>query len=202
MTEKNPASCLPGDVERQETLRRARERHQKKAEKNPPIEGQTVGDAKKKRQIQGNSVVLNAWQDAKSQALLVPPNVETHSSSTSLGAALREFTLERENNRPLRFTGHLIGWNQADPENEPRGTQVQIFVTRSNKIVIAVYQWQHKEDLARERHKAWVVTSPEEAFESLIEDGGGKLGRASREAWDRACSTWPSFRGHEVEVID
>lgn len=209
MSERKPASRLPGDADREEALERAREWQRKKAEEEanqPSLEERMMEEAKKQREIQGNSVVLDAWRKAQKEAVRarVPPNVaaEQPDGKNEPDRALRKFTLERGDNRPLQFTGYLIGWNEIDVTNEPRGTQVQLFVTRSNKIVIAVYQWQRKDDLERERHKAWAVSTPEEALETLIEDGGGKLGRASREAWDAACATWPPLRGYDVEVID
>ena len=210
MTQRKQASRLPGDVDREEALERRREYDRKRAEEEaakPSIEEQVMEEAKKQRQIQGNSVVLDAWRKAqqdKSTRAHIPPNVavERPDGKTRPDQALRKFTLEREDNRPLQFTGYLIGWNEVNIEEQPRGTKVQIFVTRSSKIVIAVYQWQRKESLERERHKAWVTSSPEEALDSLVQDGGGKLGRASREAWDVACATWPSLKGYDVEVID
>lgn len=210
MTQQKQASRLPGDVDREKALERRREYERKKAEEEaakPSIEEQVMEAAKKQRQIQGNSVVLDAWrkaQDEKSLQARLPPNVpvEQPDGKKQPDRALRKFTLEREDNRPLQFTGYLIGWNEVNIEEQPRGTQVQIFVTRSNKIVIAVYQWQRKENLERERHKAWVASSPEEALDILVEDGGGKLGRSSREAWEAACATWPSLQGYDVEVID
>lgn len=139
-------------------------------------------------QIRGNSVVLDSIRKAKTK--------ETEEED------FQSFTLQRDDNRPLRFKGNLVGYNEVDIEEDPRGTQVQIFVTGSGKIITAVYQWQRKEGLERERHKAEVHTDPERALEWLIEDGGGKLGRSSREAWEMACNVEPSLAGHDVEVID
>jgi len=137
--------------------------------------------------IEGNSVVLDALRQSREQGD---------------GTDLPTFTLKRDDNRPLRFTGNLVGYNEVDPENDPRGTQVQIFITGSGKIITAVYQWQRKENLERERHKAQVHRSPEDALNWLIGDGGDKLGRSSREAWDMACNVEPLLKGHDVEVID
>jgi hypothetical protein len=208
MTSQKKASRLPGDADREAALERRREYDRKQAEEKanaPSIEEQVMEQAKEQRQIQGNSVVLDALRKAQAEIpATMPPNVAASGSGegNKLDLALREFTLEREDNRPLRFHGYLVGWNEIDIQEQPRGTQVQIFVTRSDKIITRVYQWQRKEGLAREKHKAGVHMSPEEALDWLIADGGGKLGRASREAWETACSIWPSLKGYDVEVID
>jgi len=177
MTDKKtkiPASTLPGD-ELDEV----------------PEETAVEQSRKGYHQIQGNDVLLNLWREGK---IKHPP------LSTDL--VLQEFTVERDNNRPLQFRGYLIGWNRVDYATVPRGTQVSIFVTRSGKIITAVHQWQRSEKLERQRHDAGVHQTPEDALEWLIQDGNGKLGRASREAWEIACSVWSPLQGHEVEVID
>lgn len=206
-TDKTQASSLPGDAEREASLERAREWHRKKAEEEangPSIEEKVMEQAKEQRQIQGSSVVSDAWRKAKAEKLLLPPNVpaERYTGAAEIDVALREFKVERDDNRPLQFQGYLIGWNEVDFSTVPRGTQVSIYVTKGNKIVTAVHQWQRGEKDERQRYKAGAHQTPETALEWLIEDGGGKLGRASREAWEAACSLWPSLQGHEVEVID
>ena len=114
---------------------------------------------------------------------------------------MREYTIERDSNRPLRFQGHLVGFNRVDPETE-RGTAVAVFVTRRGKIVTSVHQWQKDAKRERQRHAGAAHDIAEDALAWLIEDGGGHLGRASREAWELACRVWPALEGHEVEVIE
>jgi hypothetical protein len=175
MTDDKKASQLPGD-------------------QPEPVETQETVEATVERQtpaptqIKGNSVVLDSLRRAREEA------------DTASGD--QQYTLERDDNRPLQFRGILVGYNEANIAEDVRGTQVQIFVTGSGKIITAVYQWQRKEGLERERHKAKVHESPEAALDFLIGDGGGKLGRASREAWEMACNVEPSLKGHDVEVID
>jgi len=114
---------------------------------------------------------------------------------------VREFTIERDDNRPLRFKGHLVGFNESDPDT-PRGTAVAIFVTRRGKIITSVRQWQKDAKRERQRYDAAAHETADEALAWLIQDGGGHLGRASRDAWERACATWTPLQGHEVEVIE
>jgi len=156
-------------------------------ENKPPIE-KTEGAAPR-RQIQGNSVVLDAWRKSREAA-------------KSASDEPQEFTLQRDDNRPIRFKGYLIGWNEVSP-GVPRGTLVQVYVTRSSgKIVTSLYQWQRKDELERERYRAEVHETPSEAFQWLVDTNGGRLGQYGREAWNRACRTWPSLNGEDVEVID
>ncbi len=114
-------------------------------------------------------------------------------------SSVQEYTLERGRDLSLRFRGILVGYNDVDIEGNDRGTHVQIFVTTSRKIVTAVHQWQRKK--GRKRHKAQVHESPEAAMSFLMEDGGGKLGRASREAWIMACNVEPTLKGYDAEVV-
>jgi hypothetical protein len=112
-----------------------------------------------------------------------------------------EFTLERDDDLPLRFRGRLIGWNEVDPDT-PRGTEVRIYATRRGKIVTAVHQWQKDVKRDRERHSAAAHAVPEEALAWLKRDGGGHLGKASKSAWDLACKTWPPLNGRDVEIVE
>jgi hypothetical protein len=175
MTNSKKASQLPGD-------------------QPEPVEVHNAADAVVERktpapsQIKGNSVVLDSLRRAREE--------------DDTGTGVQVYTLERDHNRPLRFKGILVGYNEVNIEDDPRGTQVQIFITGSGKIVTAVYQWQRKEGQERERHKAQVHEGPEKALEWLIGDAEGKLGRSSREAWDMACNVEPSLKGHDVEVIE
>ena len=175
MTDSKKASQLPGD---QPEITETQETVDTIVERRTPAP----------TRIKGNSVVLDSLRQAREMA-------DTENGD-------QEYTLERDHNRPLRFRGLLVGYNDVNIEEDPRGTQVQIFVTGSRKIITAVYQWQRKEGLERERHKAQVHETPEAALDFLVEDGGGKLGRASREAWDMACQVEPTLKGHDVEVID
>jgi len=174
MTDSKKASQLPGDQPELDEVHEMVEA----AERQTPAP----------TRIKGNSVVLDSLRRAREE------------DDTESG--IQEYTLERDENRPLRFQGILVGYTDVDIEEAPRGTQVQVFITGSKKIVTAVYQWQRKEGLERERHKAQVHETPEAALEFLVEDGGGKLGRSSREAWDMACNVEPTLKGHDVEVID
>jgi len=165
----------------------------------------------KQRRIQGNSVVLDAWREAKTTiAKTMPPNCTVPRTSSadledidplSLENLLREFTLERDDNRPLRFHGYLVGFHEVDTA-APRGTSVLVFVTKRGKIVTAVYQWQKDAKRSRERYAAAAHETADDALAWLIEDGGGHLGRSSRRAWERACQTWPPLQGYDVEVVE
>lgn len=152
-------------------------------------------------QIKGNDTMLKLWREG---SLKMPPS-KTGAGEEPLtedfDIVLEEHTLERDDNLPLRFEGYLVGWNDVDPSTT-RGTRVTVFITKSNKIVTAVHQWQRSDKNHRQRHAAGVHPGAPEALRWLIDDGAGRLGRSSREAWELACKVWPSLKGCDVEVVD
>lgn len=173
----------------------------------PPekVTDETLSEEEKARdaaQIKGNDVLYRLYREGK---LGRPPEYKADNGETDLvekfNMALQEYTLDRDDNLPLRFRGYLVGWNDVDL-SVARGTRVTVYVTKSNKIVTAVHQWQRGEKKQRQRHAAGVHTTAQEALDWLVEDGAGRLGRSSREAWELACQVWPSLKGHDVEVID
>ena len=125
---------------------------------------------------------------------------EKQASATGPGtSAFETYVVERDDDRPLQFEGRRIGWNEID-EDANNGTAVEIFVTRSGKLITAVHQWQDAK--GRERFGAAVHMMPDNALAWLKADGGGYLGRASREAWEKACANHLPLQGQDVEVID
>jgi hypothetical protein len=126
---------------------------------------------------------------------------------------LEEHLLLRDDGLDLRFQGYLVGVNDHPPHMQA-GTLVRIFVTRAGKIVTAVHQWRRADQRAwsrkgnagippivRQKNTAAVHDDPRAAVQWLIEDGKGRLGRSSAEAWKMACQTWPTLRGLDVEEI-
>ena len=136
----------------------------------------------KKAHIKGNSSMLEMVRGAKD-----------HSS------AYETYTLERDDDLPLQFIGQLIGENEIN-DKVLNGTRVSVYVTKSGKIVTAAHQWQREK--GRERHAAAAHQMPQAALSWLRADGGGYLGRASRDAWEAACALHPALQGHDVEIID
>lgn len=114
---------------------------------------------------------------------------------------IEEYLVDRDEGLPLSFQGYFVGQNSIDPDSRV-GTQVKIFVTTGANIITAVHQWQRTDETERHRRRAAVHQTPEHALAWLIEDGNGKLGKASKEAWETACQTWPEFDGKDVERID
>lgn len=135
------------------------------------------------RQIKGNSSMLEVARGSRE----LPKS------------AFETVILERDNDLPLKFNGRLIGCNHPDEEANT-GTLVEIFVTKSGKLVTSVWQWQDAKN--RERHAAAAHQTPDQALEWLKQDGGGYLGKASRAAWEEACENHLPLQGHDVEVID
>jgi hypothetical protein len=203
-----PASKLPGDEEspREQTLREARQQREDDAEKQPSVEEEVQEQARSARHtgIKGNDVLLRLWESGKIKS--PPPSAPTDGGDSDLveqfDMALQEYKVERDDHLPLVFPGYLVGWNDVDSSTVTRGTQVTIFITKRDKIVTAVHQWQRGGTKDKHRYAAGVHEDASQALEWLIQDGGHKLGRASREAWEIACQVWPALRGREVEVIE
>lgn len=209
MTDKDKAAAAE---RREEALEQARKHRQKQAE-GPSVEEKVMQQAAEARQLQGNRVVLDAYLKAKAAGQIVDPNVPVDPTTGQAVVkeameedpnlmALREFRVERSDDLPLVFQGYLIGWNEIDVSAMPRGTKVSIYVTKSGKIVTAVFQWQRGSHGSKTRHSAGVHATPKDALGWLKQDGGNRLGSASREAWEVACQVWPPLQGHEVEVVD
>lgn len=80
--------------------------------------------------------------------------------------------------------------------------QVRIYLTHGRKIITAVRQWskwQGENDVFR----AGVHDSPADALAWLVQDNdSGRLGKASKEAWEAACAAWSGLDGEDVERVD
>lgn len=115
------------------------------------------------------------------------------------------YRVRRDGDKDLAFAGMLIGTGDYGtggqaPCDHTCGTEVEIYLTESAKIVTGVRQWsqwQGEEDV----HRAAVHDHPAGAYEWLVEDCGGTLGRASKEAWEEACENCPALAGADVEEV-
>lgn len=199
MSEKKQASRLPGDTPTGTSEQPKWQAPPEEVTDETPSEEER---AQSRAQIQGNDVLLKLHREGK---IGDPPSFPADNGETDLAkkfnAALQGYKVERDDNLPLQFTGYLVGWNDVEL-SVARGTLVTVYVTKANKIVTAVHQWQRGEKKQRQRHAAGVHQTAEAALKWLIQDGQGRLGRSSREAWEMACRIWPSLKGHDVEVID
>jgi hypothetical protein len=154
------------------------------------------------KQIQGNDVLQQMVKKGRAE------NAPDPSFSETLGPT-ETFKLERDSNLPMQFKGKLLGSNVVVPE-DARGTFVSIYVTQRGKIITHVYQWQRVDPwegegeapLKRSRNSAAVHVNGPDALAWLIQDGGGNLGSASRQAWEAACANYPALHGQDVEIID
>jgi len=158
-------------------------------------------------QIRGNDEILRRWRSGD----LRSPGGSSDEVAQTL--PLEEYVVRRDDDRDLRFRGRLVGINDT-PSTAHLGTQVRIFVTAGGKIVTAVHQWQRGDEAAwaaqgndgpppivREKFTAGVHEDPAAAIRWLVEDGRGRLGRSSAEAWKRACRAWPGLRDQDVEEV-
>jgi hypothetical protein len=107
----------------------------------------------------------------------------------------------------LVFTGELIGTGERGTGGSSgmhcdwtRGTEVEIYLTEGAKIITAVRQWSRWQGEG-DVHRAAAHDTPPEAVAWLVEDAGGRLGTASKEAWEEACENCPALAGADVEEV-
>ena len=115
-----------------------------------------------------------------------------------LAQASQPHRLKRDDARDLAFDGWLLG--EGHLRRPPVGTVVSIFATCGGKVITHVRQYD--EDRGDDTHRAAVHDSGAEAYDWLVADGGGRLGSASRLAWENATHRLPALEEDAVEVIE
>lgn len=143
--------------------------------------------------IAGNDVVRKAVEKERAAERGLDPDFE------------EEFVLDRDGDLPLRFWGDKIGTARRLHSGGPRGdlgTEVNIYVTSSGKLVTEVHQWQESQQISRNRRTAVAHSDPGAALAWLKEDANGVLGSTSKEAWLKACDTYEPLAEHAAEKID
>jgi len=122
------------------------------------------------------------------------PHVENIDMTTQ-HSDMKEITVRRDGDRDLEFIGVELGsgsfgtggtsgyscdWN--------RGTDVTIYRTQGGRYVVAVRQWSCWQG-ERDAHRATACDTAADVLAWLIEDAGGQLGRASKEALEAAAAS-------------
>lgn len=140
--------------------------------------------------IAGNDVVRKAVEKERAVERGLDPDFE------------EEHVLERDGDLPLRFWGDKIGTasHTRDGRRGECGTEVNIYVTSSGKLVTEVFQWNVEK--SRPRRKAQAHSTPSEALAWLKQDANGVLGTTSKEAWLKACETYEPLAEFATEKID
>ncbi|MBU2572326.1 MAG: hypothetical protein KJ725_20295, partial [Gammaproteobacteria bacterium] len=113
----------------------------------------------------------------------------------------------REGARDLAFRGRLLGTgehgtggNSGCTKDWTRGVHVRIYLTTGGRLVLAVHRWTRWQG-EPDRYTATARDTPDTAIDWLVEDAG-RLGAASKAAWEDACTTWPPLAGEDVEDVD
>jgi len=118
-----------------------------------------------------------------------------------------EHRVERDGDRDLQFAGWMLGEGEHGtggevPSDWTRGITVRVFLTTGGRLITASRRWSRWEG-ASETSSAAAHDSPEAALAWLRGDASkGKLGPASKDAWEAACAAWPQLAGQDVERID
>lgn len=119
----------------------------------------------------------------------------------------KEIHLRRDGDRDVSFTGWRIGTGELGERGKSytdsfRGTDVAIFLTVGDQYLASVHQWTRWQGEAGLRRVLGPTEDPEELLALLIEDAGGELGQASKQAWGAACEAYPPLGEHQTEQID
>lgn len=113
----------------------------------------------------------------------------------------QKFTIERNGTRDLTFTGKKIGFGKLD--SGPRGTEVEIYKTIGGHFVVAVCQFTFEfppsDKPNKARRRAEVCQTLDAIRVWLEADAHGKLGRASKEAWESACDHEGQESAEEID---
>lgn len=116
-----------------------------------------------------------------------------------------EWRLERDGDLDLAFKGRVIGFGEHGNNNGPRsnwtrGTYVTLFRTVSNTYIARVHQWTQWDGESSVTRCA-VSNAGADLLLWLKDDAGGKLGPASKEAWEDACSNDDTLEDLDVERV-
>lgn len=110
--------------------------------------------------------------------------------------------IRSDGHKDLSFTGEVIGKGSRNDQSGFRGTLVLIFKTAGGNYVAHVHQWSSwQEESAVNRAEVFKGDQPEDIYNWLVEDAGGILGPASKEAWEEACRNDPNLQGLDVETV-
>jgi len=96
-----------------------------------------------------------------------------------------QHTVRRDGDRDLEFIGQALGYGEMETSTG-RGTVVQVYRTKGGRYVVSVRQWTQWQG-EHDSYRAAVCGRAADVLAWLIEDAGGQLGRASKEALEAAA---------------
>jgi len=121
---------------------------------------------------------------------------------------MEQFVVERDGNRDLEFSGVVLGTGSFGtggtsgfPGDWTRGTSVDIYRTVGGRYVVGVKQWSCYEGEG-DIYRAAVCDTPADVFAWLVEDAGGRLGRASKEALEAAATEHAEIAAILTEQVE
>lgn len=107
----------------------------------------------------------------------------------------RGWVIAQEDDRTMRC-GH-----SGIARDATRWTTVTIALTTGGRLIVSREhrtRWQGE----RDRADAHVATSVQDALDWLVADNGGRLGYASRLAWEAACRQLPEVADYATEAVE
>jgi hypothetical protein len=115
----------------------------------------------------------------------------------------KEFTLPRDNDLDVTFSGWLLECADQHLVQDKHGVTVCIYFTEGRSIVTHRIRWGVSRGERVEHHRvgSFEGSKWKEAVEWLKGDNSNRLGVVSKEAWVRACQKLPELAGHATERV-
>lgn len=95
-------------------------------------------------------------------------------------------------------SGGYTGATSDDRTN--RGIIVEIFVSDKGKFVVRIERWADHGKV--KRSAIHTATSVRDLYSTLVDAGNGKLGSASRDAWNEACEAFTPMKSSATETLE
>jgi hypothetical protein len=112
-----------------------------------------------------------------------------------------------DGDRDISTKGWIVGRGQTIAQELgrtaelQRGTDVEILLTVGGTLITTRCSWTRGLDGEEVSQTGKPHETPDLAYRWLVNDGKGKLGPASKQAWSEACRTVPPMSGLEFEHV-
>ena len=102
---------------------------------------------------------------------------------------------------PRLKPGQSVTGFSSDVELQ-RGTDVEVYLTAKGTLITTRRSWTRTGGGEEVSQTGQAHETPDSAYQWLLNDGKGKLGPASKQAWSEACRNVPPMAELEFEHVD